>query len=62
MEIVRSLGYRQLIGLLALLAGISVTSPARAQTPTLDGVRVVGDPVVGSPVAAVISGRWTRRR
>ena len=47
---------RRVMGLLALVAGLSITSPARAQTPTLDGVQVVGDPVVGTGVAALISG------
>jgi hypothetical protein len=56
MEIVRSSRYRLVVGLLALLAGLSITSPARAQTPTLDGVQIVGDPVMGTGVTAVISG------
>ena len=47
---------RRVMGLLALVAGLSITSPARAQTPTLDGVQAVGDPVVGKGVAALISG------
>jgi hypothetical protein len=56
MEIARSFGYRLVSGLLVLLAGLSLTSPARAQTPTLDGVQIVGDPVVGRTLTAVISG------
>ena len=47
---------RRVMGLLVLVVGLSITSPARAQTPTLDGVQVVGDPVVGTGVAALISG------
>jgi hypothetical protein len=56
MEIVRGVEYRLVVGLFALLAGLAITSPARAQTPTLDGVQIVGEPVVGTAVTAVISG------
>lgn len=56
MEIVRRVDYRLVVGVLALLAGLAITSPARAQTPTLDGVQIVGEPVVGTAVTAVISG------
>jgi hypothetical protein len=43
-------------GLLAVVAGFTMTSPASAQSPALDGVQIVGDPVVGSTLTAVISG------
>jgi len=56
MGTVKSVEYRLLVGLLALFSGLAITSPARAQTPTLDGVQIVGEPVVGTPVTAVISG------
>jgi hypothetical protein len=56
METVKSVEYRLLVGLLALFSGLAITSPARAQTATLDGVQIVGEPVVGTPVTAVISG------
>jgi len=55
-EILRSARYCLVIGLLALVAGFSITWPAGAQAPTLDGVRIVGEPVVGSVLTAVISG------
>ena len=41
-----------MLGLVAVLAS---ASPAGAQTPTLDGVQIAGDPVVGSPLTAVLS-------
>jgi hypothetical protein len=44
--------YRLVLGLAAVLAS---ASPAGAQTPTLDGVQIAGDPVVGSPLTAVLS-------
>ena len=56
MDIVRSARYRLVMGLLAVSAGLWITAPAPAQTATLDGVRIVGDPVVGQAVTAVISG------
>lgn len=56
MGTVKSVEYCLLVGLLALFSGLAITSPARAQTATLDGVQIVGEPVVGTPVTAVISG------
>jgi hypothetical protein len=53
---VKSVAYRLLVGLLALFSGLAITSPAQGQTGTLDGVQIVGEPVVGTPVTAVISG------
>ena len=52
MGILRSAWYRLVLGLVAVLAS---ASPAGAQTPTLDGVQIAGDPVVGSPLTAVLS-------
>jgi hypothetical protein len=44
--------------ILAVAVGLALTSPASAQVsvPTLDGVQIVGDPVVGSTLTAVVSG------
>ena len=44
--------------ILAVAASLALTSPASAQepSPTLDGVQIVGDPVVGSTLTAVVSG------
>jgi hypothetical protein len=55
MSMMRRLRRGIVVGSLAV-AGVTTTSPAWAQEPTLDGVQISGDPVVGSTLTAVISG------
>jgi hypothetical protein len=43
-------------GLVAVVVGLTLTSPASAQTPTLEAVQIVGSPVVGSTLTAVVKG------
>jgi hypothetical protein len=61
-------GLRALAGVVVALA---VAGPASAQTPTLGGVSIVGDPIVGSPLQAMLAGtvdpsavayRWCHQR
>jgi hypothetical protein len=55
----------------AVVGAFALASPAAAQEPTLDTVSITGDPVVGSPLQAVIAGtvdpsavtyRWCHQR
>ena len=57
--------------LAGVVVALAVAAPASAQAPTLDGVGIAGDPVVGSPLQAVIAGtvdpaalsyRWCHQR
>jgi hypothetical protein len=56
MSMVRRLRRWIAVGSLIGSVGLLMVTPATAQEPTLDGVRVSGAPVVGSALTAVISG------
>lgn len=47
---------RSLRALAGVVVALAVAGPASAQTPTLGGVSIVGDPIVGSPLQAMLAG------